>query len=89
MNNSGMAEAIATAKVAVQNIYEDEKLTDMDVEEVEWDSEDWLITLGFTSSKTKQIIGGLTIPNRRLRRVRVDRQTGAFKGMTRAPTREG
>lgn len=89
MPDISMEQAIETAEAAVRNVYKNETLRDVEVEEVEWDSEDWLITLGFTSSKSRQLIGGLTIPLRRLKRMRVDRYTGEFKGMTNAPKREG
>lgn len=82
-----MHQAMEKAVEQVENIYKDEDLSDVEIEEIEWDSEDWLITVGFTRSKTRRTLGGLTIPLRQLKRIRIDRRTGAFKGMVNAPAR--
>lgn len=82
-----MHRAMDLAVEEIKDIYKDEKLSDLEIEEIEWDSEDWLITVGFTREKTRQTLGGLTIPLRQLKRVKIDRRGGAFKGMVNAPSR--
>ena len=82
-----MHRAMDIAVEEIRNIYNDEELRDVEIEEIEWDSEDWLITVGFTREKTRQTLGGLTIPLRQLKRVKIERRGGAFKGMTNAPSR--
>jgi len=84
---NGMHGAIARALEEIRNIYKDEDLSDVEVEEIEWDDENWLITVGFTRPKMRKTLGGLTVPMRQLKRVKIDRYTGAFKGMVNAPNR--
>jgi hypothetical protein len=77
----------AMKKAVEAKIYKDEKLREVEVEEIEWDDEDWLITVGYTRPKTRQTLGGLTIPLRQLKTVKIDQHDGAFKGMINAPRR--
>lgn len=87
-NSEPMHTAIATAIAAIQEIYKDEKLSDVEVEEIEGGprqlvpDDDWLITVGFTREKPRKTLGGLSLPQRDLKVVRVDPAGDAFKGMT-------
>jgi hypothetical protein len=77
-----MHEAIKRAIAAIEDIYKDEELSDVDVEEIDRDDTgDWLITIGFARPKTRRTLGGLTFPMRTLKTVTVDHYTGAFKAM--------
>ena len=77
-----MHEAMKQAIQNIEEIYKDENLTDVEIEEVEHDMEgNWSITVGFTRPKTRQTLGGLTIPARSLKRVIIDSYDGRFKGM--------
>ncbi len=77
-----MHEAMKKAIQAIEEIYQDEKLTDVEVEEIERNIEgDWSITVGFTRPKTRTFFGGLTLPMRTLKRVIIDSYDGRFKGM--------
>jgi hypothetical protein len=67
-------EARNTALAMVKEIYKDE--------EIEREGSDWLVTVGFTRHKPRRALGGLVIPQRDLKVVRIDRNTGEFKGMT-------
>lgn len=87
MEDVEMHRAMARALEEIRSIYKDEDLSDMEVEEIEWDAENWLITVGFTRSKTRRTLGGLTIPLRQLKRVRIDRHDGRFNGMINAQAR--
>lgn len=87
MESTSMHQAMDKALGEIRSIYKEEDLSDVEVEEIEWDTDDWLITVGFTRPKTRMALGGLTIPLRQLKRVRIDRDTGAFKGMVNAPAR--
>lgn len=87
MQDVDMHQAMGRALDEIRNIYKEEDLSDMEVEEIEWDSENWLITVGFTRPKTRRTLGGLTIPLRQLKRVKIDRYDGKFNGMINAQTR--
>lgn len=82
-----MHEAMDKAREVIEDVYKDEKLSDVEVEEVEWDMTHWLITVGFTRPKTRTTLGGLSIPMRVLKRVKIDRHMGVFEGMVNAPLR--
>lgn len=92
-HSDAIHRAIQTAIAAVQEIYKDEKLSDVEVEEIaggSWEGEtlsDWLITVGFTREKPRQTLGGLSLPQRELKVVRLDQSGSTFKGMTiRSPS---
>lgn len=87
MEDTDMHQAMSRAVEEIKKIYKDEELKDIEIEEIEWDHENWLITVGFTRSKTRQTLGGLTIPLRQLKRVKIGYGTGEFKGMINAPSR--
>lgn len=74
-------EAITKAIAIVKEIYKDEDISDVELEEIERDGEDWLVTVGFTRQKQRTVLGGLLLPQRTLKVVRIDRTTGEFKGM--------
>lgn len=84
---TNMHEAMEKARDAIEEVYKDEGLSDIEIEEVEWDMSHWLITVGFTRPKTRETLGGLTIPMRVLKRVRINMSTGDFEGMVNAPFR--
>lgn len=84
---TSMHEAIEKARDAIEEVYREEELSDIEIEEVEWDASHWLITVGFTRPKTRTTLGGLTIPMRVLKRVRINMSTGDFEGMINAPSR--
>lgn len=84
---NGVHEATKTAKDVIEEIYKDEELSDVEIEEVEWDVSHWLITVGFTRPKMRAALGGLNIPRRTLKRVRISTSTGDFEGMINAPSR--
>ncbi len=80
--------AIDSAVAAIKEIYKGEKLSDIEVEEIERDSGptgfeegDWLVTIGFNWQKPRTFLGGLGIPQRTLKVVKIDPETGDFKGM--------
>lgn len=87
MDDSDMQLAIEKAKEAIRDIYSNENLSNVEVEELEFDSENWLITVGFTRPKTRTTLGGLTLPLRQLKRVKIDRGNFAFNGMVNPPKR--
>jgi hypothetical protein len=71
-----------TAKQAVQSMYPNEELTDVEIEEVEQElMGDWIITVGFNRPKTRRTLGGLTIPVRTLKRVVIERDGGNAKSI--------
>ena len=76
-----MHDAIQTAIEVVRDVYEDEKISEVEPEEIEFDDENWLITVGFTRQKTMTALGGLALPTRTLKVVKVNRLTGQFAGM--------
>ncbi len=84
---NGVHEATKIAKDIIEEIYKDEELSDIEVEEVEWDATHWLITIGFTRPKLRATLGGLNIPRRTLKRVKISMQNGMFEGMVNAPSR--
>jgi hypothetical protein len=89
MDNTEELHAVMnTAIAAICEIYKDEALSEVEVEEIERESAtlerdrgDWLITVGFTRQKPRPVLGGLAIPQRILKVVRVDPYTQQFKGM--------
>jgi len=87
-NSEEIHSAIQTAIAAVQEIYKDEEISDLEVEEIEQESGtlqkdrgDWLVTVGFNRQKPRTVLGSLVIPQRTLKVVRVDPYTGKFKSM--------
>lgn len=94
-NSEAIHRAIQTAIAAVQEIYKDENISDVEVEEIErgsWEGgtpSDWLITVGFTREKPRQTLGGLALPQRDLKVVKIGPSGDTFKGMTiRNPSTE-
>lgn len=80
--------AIESAIAAIKEIYKDENISDVEVEEIERDTgrsgleeRDWLITVGFNWQKPRAVLGGFAIPQRTLKVVKIDPDTGEFKGM--------
>jgi len=65
----------------VNEIYKDEGISDVELEEIEREGEDWLVTVGFNRQRPRTVLGGLLVPQRTLKVVRIDRGTGEFKGM--------
>lgn len=87
-NSEDIHRAIQTAIAAIQEIYKDEDISDVEVEEIEREPRspgtedgDWLVTVGFNRQRPRTILGGLAIPQRTLKVVRIDPYTGKFKGM--------
>jgi hypothetical protein len=87
-NPEQIHSAIDSAIAAIREIYKDEKITDIEVEEIEQESRmqglelgDWLVTIGFNWQKPRAVLGGLAIPQRTLKVVKIDPETGDFKGM--------
>ncbi len=87
-NPEQIHSVIDSAIVAIREIYKDEKITDIEVEEIEQESRmqglelgDWLVTIGFNWQKPRAVLGGLAIPQRTLKVVKIDPETGDFKGM--------
>lgn len=76
-----MHEAIDKAIAAIEDIYKNEDISEVEPEEIEFDSENWLITVGFTRQKVRKALGGLALPTRTLKVVKIDRYTGGFAGM--------
>ena len=74
-------EAINKAIAMIKEIYKDEDISDVELEEIERDGEDWLVTVGFNRQQQRTVLGGLLLPQRTLKVVRIDRTTGEFKGM--------
>jgi hypothetical protein len=74
-------EAINKAIAMVKEIYKDEDISDVELEEIEREGGDWLVTVGFNRQRPRTVLGGLLIPQRTLKVVRIDRDTGEFKGM--------
>jgi hypothetical protein len=86
-NSEELHRVIQTAIAAIREIYKDEDISDVEVEEIEreprsaGDGKDWLVTIGFNRQKPRSVLGGLAIPQRTLKVVRIDPYTGEFKGM--------
>jgi hypothetical protein len=76
-----MHEAVEKAIAVIKDVYRNEDISDVELEEIEFDSENWLITVGFTRQKVRKALGGLALPTRTLKVVKIDRRTGAFAGM--------
>lgn len=76
-----MHEAVTSAVEVINDVYRDEGISDIEVEEIEFDDENWLITLGFTRQKVRKALGGLALPTRTLKIVKIGRRTGQFAGM--------
>ncbi len=76
-----MHEAIQTAIEVVRDVYRDEKISEIEPEEIEFDDEQWSITIGYTREKPRGVLGGLMLPTRTLKVVKIDRRTGQFAGM--------
>lgn len=77
-----MHEAIDRATDIIRDVYKDENISDVEPEEIEFDSENnWLITAGFTREKVRKTLGGLALPTRTLKVVKIDKRTGEFSGM--------
>lgn len=75
-------EAVERAIAAIKNIYKNENVSEVELEEIEFDSENWLVTVGFTRhQKVNKFLGGIALPTRTLKVVKIDRHTGAFNGM--------
>lgn len=74
-------EAVNNAIAMVNEIYKDEGISDVELEEIEREGEDWLVTVGFNRQRPRTVLGGLLVPQRTLKVVRIDRGTGEFKGM--------
>lgn len=68
-----MHEAVTSAVEVINDAYRDEG--------IEFDDEDWLITLEFTRQKVRKALGGLALPTRTLKIVKIGRRTGRFTGM--------
>lgn len=82
LNDSEMREAMEIAKQAVKQMYPNEELTNIEIEEVEHEElRDWVITVGFNRPKTRQLLGGITVPVRALKRVVIDRYTNNVKSI--------
>lgn len=87
-NTEEIHRVIDTAIAAVREIFKDEDISDVEVEEIERepatlerDRGDWLITVGFNRQKPRTVLGGLAIPQRVLKVVKIDAYTGKFKSM--------
>lgn len=78
---SGMHQAIKTATEAVKDIYQDEEISNIELEEIEATPSDWILTVGFDRKAPLAILGGVMVPRRTLKRVVVNRETGEFKSM--------
>jgi hypothetical protein len=74
-------EVITKAIAIVKEIYKDEDISDVELEEIERDGEDWLVTVGFNRQQQRTVLGGLLLPQRTLTVVRIISTTGEFKGM--------
>lgn len=77
-----MHEAVKKAIEVIREVYKDEDISEVEPEEIEFDNEYWLITIGFTRQRVRRELGGLALPTRTLKVVRIDRRTGQFAGMT-------
>ncbi len=87
-NSEDIHRVIQTAMAAIREIYKDEDISDVEVEEIErepgspgMEEGDWLVTVGFNRQKPRTILGGLLIPQRTLKVVKIEPYTGKFKGM--------
>jgi hypothetical protein len=83
----GIKEAVAQATSIVRNLYSEYKLVDLLLEEIELSDDErvWLITMGFTPPGSKiPTVAGIQMGSRprTYKRIRLDAETGAFKGMT-------
>lgn len=76
-----MHEAVVGAVDVIKDVYRDEDISDVEVEEIDFDEENWLITVGFTRQRVRKALGGLALPTRTLKVVRIGRRTGRFAGM--------
>ena len=72
-------EAVATAKSYIQNLFGEEGIAELGLEEVEFeDIGDWLVTIGFTRSwdRPSGVLQGLTSTRRSYKVVRIQDSTG-------------
>lgn len=88
MASIGLQEAIQRAMEILGELYPDQELKHVLLEEIELDSSGtWYVTLGFTRPGTLQGMGigvGLAQPstaNRVYKEIRINAETGAFEGM--------
>lgn len=92
MAKVGLQEAVRKAEEIIRELYPEDVLRDLLLEEIELSREDlqdvWLVTLGFTRPAQTTVaasVAGL-VPNlpavRAYKRIKIDAETGAFKGMT-------
>lgn len=77
-----MHEAVKKAIEVIREVYSGEGISEVEPEEIEFDDEHWLITVGFTRQRVRRELGGLALPTRTLKVVRIDCRTGQFAGMT-------
>lgn len=79
-------EAVERASKAIRDLYNNENISTPELEEIEMsdDGKYWLVTVGFTnkSSPALALIGGYSLPNKKMKRVKIDRNSGEFRGMT-------
>lgn len=86
-NAEAIHKAMDTAIAAIQEIYKNEDISDVEVEEIEREMGElgqpgnWLITVGFNRQNPRKTLGGLYLPQRTLKVVKIDPYTGAFNGM--------
>lgn len=88
----GLQEAVQRATEILGDLYPDQELKHVLLEEIERSGppgdEDWEVTLGFTRPGSVTSVGGLGAMGRPLKsdraykRIRLDAQTGAFESMT-------
>lgn len=83
----GVKEAVRIAGEVIRDLYEDENISDLLLEEVRRGGDDvWLITMSFTRPARRSGPGigglaGLMAPPKSFKQVRIDAKTGEFQGM--------
>ena len=86
-NAEEIHKVMDTALAAIEEIYKDQAISDVEVEEIEQEPAtlerergDWLITVGFNIDKPRSVLGNLVMSPRTLKVIRVD-PSGKFKSM--------
>lgn len=89
MSKMELRQAVERAFEEIRKIYDEEELNDLLLEEIERSGDEWLVTVGFTRpsrlSHFAKAMGqdyATVDPNLRdYKRIKLDANTGEFKGM--------
>ncbi len=84
-----MREAVQKATATMRELYSEDQLQDLLLEEIELSRREidpmWLVTMGFTRPRKFKPLDAIVQPqtaDRVYKRIKIDANTGAFKGMS-------